>query len=215
MAEATQTDIQSDSPTTSTTDSKEQHRARARDLGRMRRNGALHGTVVLAALAIFGAATQWAATGLVIAQLVALGVAYAAASIIASIGHEWGHLAGARAAGAISPALKKPARYFFVFEFDMEKNSLKQFYWMSIGGMAANWLLVIAGLILIPLNTYAGALLVATLIGKAVNVCVFEIPVVLRTRESENPQAEIDAGLAKPNRLPGRVVGTLAWLTFV
>jgi hypothetical protein len=74
---------------------------------------------------------------------------------------------------------------------------------------------VVAGLILIPLNTYAGALLVAVLIGKAVNVCVFEIPVVLRTRESENPQAEIDVGLAQPNRLPGLVVGALAWLTFV
>ncbi len=197
--------------------SREPGVATQQDRDRMLRIAGWHGTAVLAALTLFGVGDYWAQqSALVLAHIVALGNALVAATVLASIFHEWGHFAGARASGASSPVLSKPARFYFMFNFDMQNNSVEQFVWMSFGGMLANVVLVIAALMLVPISTFAGALFVAVLIAKAVNVWVFEFPVVMRTRESEDPQAELDAQLAGGfNRIPGYIAGALAWLVFV
>ncbi len=189
-------------------------RSRARDFARMRRIGFLHGGAVLAALTLWGTATAWAATsGLVIAHIVALGNALFAGIIASAIAHEWGHFAGARLAGAISPVMKKPARLYFMFEFDMQANTTDQFVWLSLGGILANWFLALALLALVPLNTLAGPLLVAVAVAQAVNVSVFEVPVVLRARETGDHQAALDHQLqtAGLQRLPGIIAGALAF----
>ena len=215
MAEATETTTNSQDQSD---DQARADEAQARDLARMRRIGGWHASAVLAALTLFGAGALWAAeSGLLIAQLVALGNAYLAGTVMASIFHEWGHFAGAKLSGAIAPVRSKPARFYFMFNFDMENNSTRQFLWMSAGGISANWLLAIAAAILIPLNTYAGALLFAVLVGKAVNVSYFEVPVFLRTQETNNPENELKVQLETQGLVqwPGLIVGLLVWLALV
>ncbi len=186
-----------------------------KDYSRMRRIGSWHATAVLVALTLYGAADWWAnQSGMVLAHIVALGNAFVAGSVISSLVHEWGHLLGARLSGAKSPVAPKPIRFYFMFNFDMTNNSVKQFTWMSLGGIVANWVLVVVLLLLVPIDTWAGALLIATALGKAVNVAVFEVPIVLRTQESGEADEELQAQLKDPGlqRIPGLIVGALAWL---
>ena len=226
MAEATQADInatQSNPEHTAQQDKQERKQIgdnaeRQKDLARMRRIGGWHASAVLAALTLFGAGSLWAAeSGLVIANLVALGNAYLAGTVMASIFHEWGHFAGAKMAGAIAPVRKKAVSFYFMFEFDMDNNSARQFLWMSAGGISANWLLAIAAAILVPLDTYAGAGLFAVLVGKAVNVSYFEVPIFLRTQETGNPKNELQTQLDTVGlrQWPGLIVGALLWLALV
>ena len=224
MAEATSSELDTASQDTeqfskqNEQSSVEEKSAAQRDLARMRRIGGWHASAVLTALTLFGAGTLWAGqSDLMLAHLVALGNAYLAGTVMASIFHEWGHFAGAKLAGAIAPVRKKPARFYFMFEFDMERNSPRQFLWMSAGGIVANWLLAIAAAALIPLNTYAGAALFAVLVGKAVNVSYFEVPIFLRTQETGNPKNELQTQLDNQGlkQWPGLIVGALVWLALV
>jgi hypothetical protein len=189
--------------------------AREKDNANFRKIGGWHLAAVLAALTLWGAADAWAVqSGLVLAYIVSVGNALIAGFVIASIVHEWGHFSGARLAGSISPVLPNPVRFFFMFNFDMQTNSNRQFLTMSIGGPAANWLLVVLLLILLPVDTASQALLIATVTGIAVNVSLFEIPVIVRTWTSEQPQKELSDQLAGAGlkTLPGVVVGGLVWL---
>ncbi len=187
----------------------------AKDISRMKRIGSWHATGVLAALTLWGAANAWAeASGLVLAHIVALGNAWVAATVMASVFHEWGHFTGAKLAGSIAPVAKKPVRLFFFFNFDMENNSVDQFVWMSLGGIIANWVLVLLLLLLVPLTTLAAALLVAVAVMKAVNVAAFEVPVVMTVRQTGEPQAALDERLADYGlrQTPGLIVGALTFL---
>ena len=169
----------------------------------------------MAALTLWGAGQTWAvASGLTIALIASLGSSLIAGFALASMAHEWGHFSGARLAGAVSPVLPNPVRMFFMFNFDMKANSNDQFLSMSIGGPTANWLLVLLTAILIPIGTPQGALLMATVTGIAVNVSLFEVPVIMRTRESHDPGRELADQLASPGlqTLPGVIVGAMVWL---
>jgi hypothetical protein len=188
---------------------------REQDGARMRRIGSLHFAAVMAALTLWGAGDAWASqSGMALAFIVSLGNALIAGFVIASIAHEWGHFSGARLAGSISPVLEQPVRYFFMFNFNMEKNSVGQFLSMSTGGPLANWLLVLLFLVLIPVDTASRALIIATVAGIAVNVSLFEVPIILRVRNSGEPQQELARQLASPGlqTLPGIVVGGIVWL---
>ncbi len=188
---------------------------RRRDNARIRRIGSWHASAVLVALTLFGAGSYLAAdSSLVVLQLVALGNALVAGTVIASIVHEWGHFSGARASGAASPVLAKPRRFYFMFDFDMENNSVRQFQWMSLGGISANWLLVVLVAVSFPMDSLAAALLLATVFGRAVNVSFFEVPIVLRTRVSDEPERELKMQLETVGirQAPGLVAGALAWL---
>ncbi|MEM7100405.1 MAG: hypothetical protein AAF541_19210 [Pseudomonadota bacterium] len=212
MAEAT------NDPQPSTNENIQSDDTKAKDLARMRRIGGWHASAVLAAMTLFGAGSIWAAeSGLLVAQLVALGNAYLAGTVMASIFHEWGHFSGAKLSGAIAPVRAKPVRFYFLFDFDMENNTARQFLWMSAGGISANWLIAIAAALLIPLNTYEGALLFAVLVGKAVNVSYFEVPIFLRTQETNNPQNELKVQLETVGLVqwPGLIAGLLVWLALV
>jgi hypothetical protein len=189
--------------------------AREQDVARMRRIGAQHFAALMVALTLWGAGDAWASqSGMVLAFIVSLGNALIAGFVVASIVHEWGHFAGARLAGSISPVLEQPVRYFFMFNFNMEKNSVGQFLSMSVAGPLANWLLVLLLLVSIPMDTASRALIVATVMGVAVNVSLFEIPVILRARTSGEPQQELASQMASVGlqTLPGIVVGGIVWL---
>lgn len=188
---------------------------RGKDLARMRRIGAWHGTAVLTALTLWGAAELWAgSSGLLLASAVSIGMAIAVGTVVASILHEWGHFTGARLAGARSPVRAKPARFYFMFNFDMEHNTPNQFLAMSIGGISANWLFVLLIFLLIPMQSVAAAALAATAFASAVNVSLFEVPVVLKVREGYNPADELQRRLDEYGlkRIPGWVAGLFMFL---
>ena len=123
-------------------------------------------------------------------------------SMLGGIGHEWGHYTGARLSGSLAPVSKERQGFFF-FNFKMEENSRAQFLAMSVGGPTANWLMVLIALVSLPTdNAFAFAALVATLTGIAVNVCVFEFPVIYDVSNGADPRATIDQRLADVAKTP-------------
>ena len=188
-----------------------------KDLSRMKRIGRWHGAAVLAGLGLYGAANAWAvSSGLMLAHAVAIGNAVVVASALSGIFHEWGHFTGAKLTGSIAPVSKKPVRFYFMFNFDMEQNSVSQFIALSLGGILANWLLVLLIVALIPITSVAAAALVAVAIARAVNVSLFEVPVVQRVRESQDPGKELNHQLETfgLKQTPGVIAGALAFLAF-
>ena len=53
--------------------------------------------------------------------MVAIANAVIAGVVVANTLHEWGHLAGARLSGSVSPMMEKPVRHFFIFDFSFDK----------------------------------------------------------------------------------------------
>ena len=185
---------------------------RKKDLTHIKKIASWHSTAVLAALALFGTSQTWVLDSkLFIAHLVSLGIAVTAAIVIGSIIHEWGHFAAARLCGAISPVPSTPYQLYFMFDFDMEKNSTEQFLIMSWGGQIASYGLVVLLLILIPTNSLAGAALISSTFGLAINTSVFELPVIWRARYSNAPAQELTTQLKTVGlrQTPGLIVGAL------
>jgi len=176
--------------------------------------GAIHGTAVVAALALFGAAHTWAAvSGWPLATATAVAAAVIGGVVLSSISHEWGHFSGAVLSRSRYKVARKPFNYFFMFNFDMAANSARQAIWMSWGGLAGSWLLLVVLAIGVPLDSLASAALVATVLGQAVNASVFEVPIVLRTRETGDFEQALYDRLDTPGvvKTPGLVVGLLAF----
>ncbi len=195
--------------------------ARALDREHLKQIGSFHFALVTAGLTLWGAAETWAqTTGWGIAGATAVAAALVAGFVIPSTLHEWGHFAGARLSGAVSPVLEEPRRHFFMFDFPMDQNDLHQFTWMSWGGIVAPWAVLVLAVASIPLSSTSAAVLVATLFSKAVAVSAFEVPVVRRAGRSGNPGAELgrqvaDGGLPRSHKA-GAIAGiacfALLWL---
>ena len=188
-----------------------------KDISRLKRIGTWHAAAVFAGLALFGAANFWAtSSGLVIAHIVAIGNAFVAAIALSGIFHEWGHFTGAKVAGSLAPVSKNPVRLYFFFNFDMEQNSVSQFISLSLGGIIANWVLVLLILVAIPITSLAAAALLAVAVARAVNVAFFEVPIVLRVRESEDPSKELNHQLETYGlrQMPGLIAGAFVFLAF-
>jgi len=138
--------------------------------------------LILASLALFGGAEAWAAaSGLLLAQAVAVGNALVAGWTITNLLHEWGHYAGAKLARAAAPRVKPPGFSFFRYRFDLEGNSLAQFTAMSLGGNVAHWGAFAAALLLLPMATPAQSGFVAATFAFAVFASVIEWPIIART----------------------------------
>ena len=188
---------------------------RKRDRTRLKHVGVRHAAAALAAITLWGASDVWAAeTGWLLADIVALLYAVFAGTIIAYLAHEWGHFSGARLSGAVSPVLKTPES-FFMFNFKDELNTESQFIAMSIGGPAANWSLVIAIFLFLPLDTWSQALLLATVTSIAVSVSVFEFPIINRVSYGAPSRETVDQRLRESGLTPryiGIAVGVIVWL---
>ena len=184
---------ETDTDTDNTTETDQEYIERDRE--RLKKVGAKHAATVLAAITIWGSADYWAnGSGLLLAEIIAFLNALFVGVIIASIAHEWGHFSGARITKSVSPVMKDPVS-FFMFSFKDELNTREQFLAMSVGGPTANWLLVIGLFLLLPLDTWSQALLLATTFGIAVSVCVFEIPVINRVMYGDNPSETVQRRL--------------------
>jgi hypothetical protein len=189
---------------------------REKDRANLKNVATIQFVMVMGALTLWGAADAWASTsGWGIAWAAALANAVIAATVIASTLHEWGHFTGARLAGAVSPVLKKPARYFFMFNFPFESNDKRQFLWMSLGGIIVPWLLVLLTPLLLPIDNPSRAMLLAVFVTRAVQVTAFELPVVLRTQSGGDPREELGRELEngfRKSRYVGVAVGAVVWL---
>ena len=183
--------------------SEEQAARSARDRQRLRAVGFQHLQFAVGGLLVWGASGYWFSTspGLLI-TILSLAGGYVIGSMLGGIGHEWGHYTGARLSGSLAPVSKERQGFFF-FNFKMEENSRAQFLAMSVGGPTANWLMVLIALVALPTdNAFAFAALVATLTGIAINVCVFEFPVIYDVSNGADPRATIDQRLVDVSKTP-------------
>lgn len=189
---------------------------RAADTKNLKSVGMIHLVVVMAAITLWGAADNWSTTtGWGLAWVVAMVNAGLAAQVIANVVHEWGHYAGACLAGARTQAFDKPVGYYFMFNFPFDQNDRRQFLWMSWGGILAPWLLVVLALVCIPIDSASRALFLAMFVTRAVQVSLFEVPVVRRTARGGDPQKELEQQLIggfEQSRKWGLAVGVLAFL---
>ena len=189
---------------------------RAMDRAHLKSVGALHFVMVMGALTLWGAADAWAeASGWGLAHAVAIANAVIAGVVITNTLHEWGHFTGARLSGAASPVLEKPVKHFFMFNFPFEQNDRRQFAWMSWGGILTPWLLVLLTLLLVPIDGASRAMLLAVFVARAVQVAVFEVPVVQRASRGGDPREELGRQLQSgfaTSRYVGLAVGALVFL---
>lgn len=170
---------------------------------------------IVAALALFGGAETWAAaSGLGLAHVTAVGAAMIAGWVIASLLHEWGHYAGAKLSGAIAPRVKLAGLAFFRFNFDLEKNSLRQFASMSAGGNVAHWSAFAAAFLLVPMNTLAQSVFVSSALAFAVFASVIEWPIIARTASGRVRPAQAFAHLDRAFLRRHYMIGGIGGLLF-
>lgn len=93
--------------------------------------------------------------------------------------HEWGHLLGAKLArGTCHPA--HTLKTFYLFHFDTNHSSVRQFLAMAAGGLVASTVLLVFWLAVLPLHTTAGVAAIALLALGYIATLATELPVVWR-----------------------------------
>lgn len=80
---------------------------------------------------------------------------------------------------------------------------------MSAGGPLANWTLFAMIFLLLPLNTWSQAMLLATSFAIAVSVSVFEFPIIKAVMYGQEPAETISTRQRESGNTP-RTVGILA-----
>ena len=174
------------------------------------------GAAVVGLLALWGGAEAWAAnTGLALALVTAVGASLIAGWSIAGLSHEWGHYAGAKLARAAAPRVKLPGLSLFRYNFDLEKNSVRQFAAMSIGGNLAHWATVVAAFLLVPMTTLAQTTFVSSTVAFAVFASVIEWPIIARTTSGRVRPAEAFAHLDQAFLRRHYVIGGIGGLLFL
>jgi hypothetical protein len=169
------------------------------------------GAIVLALLALFGAADAWVLTSdLPLAGLVALLGGAVVGWRVALMGHEWGHFAGARLAGGVAPTTEFTS-FFPLFLFDMDRSDAKAFRGMGVGGNVGHWLVVLLFALAVPLDAPGRIALVAAAFAFAVFASTTEFPIVQRAFAGASA-AESFAGLSGEKLKRNRWIGMAAGL---
>lgn len=189
--------------------------SRPRDGLNLIKHAGVHFVIGISALSLWAGADAWyLATGLALASFLAFSTAIVAGVVVATLIHEWFHFAGAVFSGSKYRIPRKTG--VFVYNFDYENNSVAQFNVMSLAGQLGSWLAVIGLFILVPMDNPGRWMLLAAAIGSAVFGGAIEWPVLLRTRSSGNPLAElgkITPAVFNRSLLIGTGSGLLAWYT--
>ncbi|MBL4680631.1 MAG: hypothetical protein JKY88_07910 [Pseudomonadales bacterium] len=180
------------------------------DLKRLSNAANYHGLRMLVYFSVFAAMDAWyEVSALLLANALSVIAALIVGAYLSGIFHEWGHFVGARISKSRSPIVRKP-KGTFMFGFDMKKNTSDQFLWMSLGGPLGNLLLVVLVYVLLPIDSFGRAALLAMIIGKLVAVIVFEGPIIFRTFKGGDPQIELDKQLDNGALDKGQKAGYLA-----
>ena len=93
--------------------------------------------------------------------------------------HEWGHVLGAH----LTDSVYTPARRLispFLFAYDAEHNTRKQFLIMSLAGFAATALFVVAFLLWMPQDQAAGRIGLRAALTLAALTVIIEFPIFFR-----------------------------------
>jgi len=189
---------------------------RTKNIANLRKHATVFGIAAVASLTLFGAAHTWASTsGWSLAVATGIAAAFIAGMVLSSIFHEWGHYAGAALSGSTIKIADQPSDYYFFLGFNPKKNSKRQALWMTWGGLSGSWLLVVGVLALVPMNSWMSAVLLATVVGRAVNASYFEMPIAWRTQQGHDFKQALNDRLQSPGTVntPGLIVG-LALLVF-
>jgi hypothetical protein len=154
------------------------------------KHGLIQGTIALAAFSMWAATDAWlAVTQLPLANVLSILTAVIAGVTVSTVIHEWFHFAGAKLGGSSYTIPAKTG--FFIYDYDYAHSSVRQFYIMSLAGQLGSVVAVIGLYSLIPMDTSGRFMLVAAAIGSAMFGGAIEWPVMLRTRHSNNPLAEL------------------------
>lgn len=154
------------------------------------RHAGAHLLLWLAAFGLFAATDSWhTLNGLGLASLLCVVSGIIAGFATTTILHEWFHLLGARLSGG---AYTVPAKIgLFIYDWDFERNNLRQFYLMSIAGSIGGALAVLGLWAALPTDTTGRAALLAAALAAFVFAAAIEWPVLLRCRRSGDPLAEL------------------------
>ena len=183
---------------------------RLQNTANLKKHAATFGIAAVASLVLFGAAHTWAtSSGLTIALVAGIAAAFIAGMVLSSIFHEWGHYSGAALAGSTIKIADQPSDYFFFLGFNPKSNSVEQALWMTWGGLSGSWLLVLIVALLVPMDSWISAVLLATVVGRAVNASIFEVPIAWQTHRGLDFKDALNARLASPGTVnaPGLIVG--------
>lgn len=161
--------------------------ARAQRLAKL---AGTHALIVVAALSLFAAADSWnTVTGLGIAGLLCIVTAVLAGVAVPTLVHEWFHYLGARVSGG---AFDIPARQgLFVFNWDYSRNSVRQFFIMSVAGSVGSILAVILLWSAVPADSGGRAVLHGAAVASLLYSALIEWPVLTRVRRGGEPLAEL------------------------
>ncbi len=170
--------------------------------------------IALAVFTLWTAADSWyLLTDLPIANGLSIILAAIAGAAVSTVIHEWSHFGGAVFSGSAYTIPEKPG--FFVYNFDYENNSLRQFNVMSLAGQAGSWVTVLGLWWLIPMDNPGRIMLVCGAVGSAIFGGIIEWPVIGRSQQSGEPLAElgkIDGGVLKRGAIGGLGGGLLLLL---
>lgn len=156
------------------------------------RQALAHGGIALALSASLVTANSWAqAVNDDIVRYAAATWAFLCGLVFSHIIHEWCHYGGARLAR--SSLRLKPRIHPLFFDFDLQANTARQFLWLSLGGLAGNFLLLA---LLVAYHTNGNIVttgLLAAVLGQLVFVVMLELPVSLEVMTGKNPLAALTA----------------------
>jgi len=183
---------------------------KSRNAANLKKHAYMYGLAVIASLTLFGAAHTWAsASGWALATGTGIAAAIATGMVLSSIFHEWGHYSGAALSGSTIKIADTPSNYYFFLGFNPKANTVTQALWMTWGGLIGSWLLALLVLLLVPMDSWMSAALLATAVGRAVNASVFEVPIALRTMRGDDFKTALKERQAAPGvvQFPGLMVG--------
>ncbi|MCX2981996.1 hypothetical protein EYC98_14125 [Halieaceae bacterium IMCC14734] len=160
------------------------------DSQKLIKHGLIQGSIALAAFSMWAATDAWlAVTQLPLANLLSILTAIIAGVTVSTVIHEWFHFAGAKLGGSRYTIPTQTG--FFVYDYNYADSSVRQFYIMSLAGQLGSVVAIVGFYTLIPLDTSGRFMLLAAAIGSALFGGAIEWPVMLRTRHSHNPLAEL------------------------
>lgn len=173
--------------------------------------------IVLVSLCLFAAADSWQATsGLGMATVLGIATAAVAGVVMTTVIHEWFHLLGGRLWNGSFDIPHKMG--LFVYDWHFDRNSVSQFYAMSIAGTVGGALSLYILWQGVPVDTWARAMLRAAAVGAFVYASIIEWPVLWRTHQSREPLQEmmkIDAGVLRKATVGSVVAGFIALGCFI
>lgn len=177
------------------------------------KHAAVHLGVALLLFCLWAATDTWyLVTGFAVANALSVTVAAVTGAIITTLIHEWAHFAGARIGGA---AYRVPDSFgLFVYDYDFEKNDLRQFNTMSVAGQVGSWASVFMFWWALPMDTPGRVMLVGGAVASAIFAGMIELPVLRRSQHSGEPLGElskIDLRVLQQSALGGLGAGLLVW----